>query len=474
MLGEDILFLPVTELSQRIRAKKISPVELTESYIQRGRQIGPQLNAYRTPTPELALSQARAAEKEIEAGRYRGPLHGIPYAAKDLLAVKGYPTGWGARPYSGQQFDYDATVIRRLNDAGAVLLGKAAMIELAGGMGYRYASASDSGAARNPWNTDYWTCGSSSGSGAIMGAGLAAFALGTETWGSIICPSGFCGVSGLRPTYGRVSRAGAMALSYSMDKIGPMCRTASDCDLVLQAISGHDAQDLGSLPEELAHYAGAGELTKPLRIGWLKNQWQEPARDVRRAVSAARDVLSRSRYTVTSEVSLPEGPWEICAGVIIAVEGAAAFRSLIQSGRIQELNDPLGKIGGYVNEEISASDFIMAQRIRGILQKKMDTIFQQVDVLAAASLPVTASRVEANLDLELTFSDPIGGIGNFCGLPAISVPCGFGEHGLPVGLQFIGRALDDQKVVQAARLFQSLSDWQTRHPSPAASSRSKS
>lgn len=465
MLGNEILFLPVTELSQRIREKQLSPVELAESYLERGGKIGSQLNAFATPTPDLALDQARAAEKEIAAGKYRGALHGVPYAAKDLLAVKGYPTGWGARPYLGQHFDYDATVIRKLNDAGAVLLGKAAMIELAGGMGYRYASASASGAAKNPWNPAYWTCGSSSGSGAIMGAGLAAFALGTETWGSIICPSGFCGVSGLRPTYGRVSRHGAMALSYSMDKIGPMCRTASDCDLVLQTISGHDAQDLGSLPDPLAQYRGAAALRSPLRIGWLKNQWQDLVPAVKQASDAARQVLTRSREVLTSEVTLPDGPWEVCAGVIVAVEGAAAFRSLIQSGKIQELNDPLGKIGGYINEEISASDFITAQRIRGILQKKMEEIFQRVDVLAAASLPVTASKLEANLDLALTFPDPIGGIGNFCGLPAISVPCGFDEHGLPVGLQFIGRALDDAKVIQAAQLYQSRTDWHKRQPS---------
>src|SRR6185312_2358401 len=160
----------------------------------------------------------------------------------------GYPTTWGARPYADQRFDYDATVIKKLEAAGSVLLCKAAMIELAGGMGYRYASASLTGAAKYPWNTDYWTCGSSSGSAAITAAGLADFAIGTETWGSILCPSGFCGISGLRPTYGRVSRAGAMALSYSMDKIGPMCRTAGDCDEVLKAISGHDPQDAGSLP----------------------------------------------------------------------------------------------------------------------------------------------------------------------------------------------------------------------------------
>ena len=181
--------------------------------------------------------EARAAESEITAGKYRGPLHGIPFAAKDLLAAKGYHTEWGARPYQMQQFQVEATAITRLHDAGAILIGKAAMIELAGGMGYRFASASISGPARNPWNTDCWTCGSSSGSGAIVAAGLAAFALGSETWGSIVCPSAFCGVSGLRPTYGRVSRHGAMVLSYSMDKIGPLARSAEDCALVLDAIA---------------------------------------------------------------------------------------------------------------------------------------------------------------------------------------------------------------------------------------------
>jgi Asp-tRNA(Asn)/Glu-tRNA(Gln) amidotransferase A subunit family amidase len=464
MLTEDVLFLSVTELSKRIRARQLSPVALTESYLERSRTIGPKLNAYATLTPDLALQQARAAEKEIAAGKYRGPLHGIPYAAKDLLAVKGYPTGWGARPYSGQRFDDDATVIKKLEAAGAVLLGKAAMIELAGGMGYRYASASASGAAKNPWNADCWTCGSSSGSAAIAGGGLAAFAIGTETWGSIICPSGFSGLSGLRPTYGRVSRNGAMALSYTMDKIGPIARSAEDCDLVLKVISGHDSEDLGSLPEAAAKYSGAGELQGRLRVGWLVNQWKEIAPDVNQPVMAARQVLEKSPSIALSNVSLPEGPWETAAGLIISVEGATAFRQLIQSGRIAELNDPLGKIGGYMNEEISASDFILAQRIRAILQKKMEELFTQVDVLATASLPVTATKIDANLDLALTFADPIGGIGNICGLPAISVPCGFGQQGLPVGIQFIARPLDDAKVIQAARIFQRQTDWHLKRP----------
>jgi aspartyl-tRNA(Asn)/glutamyl-tRNA(Gln) amidotransferase subunit A len=466
MLSEDVLFLPVGELSKRIRSRQLSPVELTQSYLERSSKLGPRLNAYATLTQELALEQARAAEKEIAAGKYRGPLHGVPYAAKDLLTVKGYPTTWGARPLMAQKFDYDATVIRKLNDAGAVLLGKAAMIELAGGMGYRYASASCTGPAKNPWNTDYWTCGSSSGSGAIMGAGLAAFALGTETWGSIICPSGFCGVSGLRPTFGRVSRAGAMALSYSMDKIGPMCRVADDCDLVLKVISGHDPEDAGSLPEVLAKYEGAARPSVPLRLGWLANQCKDKqtAPEVSAAATAARKALEQSLPAPMKDISLPEGPWETAAGVIISVEGAAAFRSLVRSGQVADLSDPLGRIGAYMNEEVSASDFVAAQRIRGILQKKMDEIFDGVDVVVSTSLPVTASKLDANLDLALSFADPIGGIGNVCGLPAISVPCGFGKDGLPIGLQFIGRVLDDAKVVQAARLYQSRTNWHTQRP----------
>lgn len=464
MLSEDILYLPVTELARRIHARRLSPVELTESYLERSQNIGPRLNAYVTLTPELARKQAKAAEKEISAGKYRGPLHGIPYAAKDLLAVKGYPTTWGARPYKDQRFDYDASVITRLEEAGAILIGKAAMIELAGGLGYRYASASATGPAKNPWNDQFWTCGSSSGSAAIVGAGLAAFALGTETWGSIICPSGFTGITGLRPSFGRVGRHGAMALAYSMDHIGPMAHTANDCDAVMKVISGHDPGDASSLPETEARYTGAPAPVKPLRVGWIANQWKEISPDVNKAATAARAVLESSHSIKLSTASLPEGPWEIAAGVIVAVEGAAAFRELIHSGKVSDLNDPLGKIGGYMNEALSASDHMTAERIRRIVQKKMEDVFDQVDVLVTPTLPVTAPKLDVNLDEALTFSDPIGGIGNICGLPAISVPSGFDHVGLPAGIQFIGRPLDDSKVIQAARIFQEQTDWHKRRP----------
>jgi aspartyl-tRNA(Asn)/glutamyl-tRNA(Gln) amidotransferase subunit A len=463
MLGEDILYMPVRELGKRIRAKQISPVELTESYLARSERLGPKLNAYATATRELALQQARAAEKEIAAGNYRGPLHGIPYAAKDLLAVKGYPTTWGAKPYAHQMFDYNATVIERLNEAGAVLIGKAAMIELAGGMNYRFASASLTGPAKNPWNEGCWTCGSSSGSGAIVSAALAAFAIGTETWGSIICPSAYCGISGLRPTFGRVSRYGAMALAYSLDKIGPMGRTADDCALVLSAIAGHDPLDRSSLPPAEAAFSFSATESSPLKIGVLSNAWDKPDPEIKAAVDAAIAVLKQHGANI-SDAKLPEGPYEAAAGLIVGVEGAAAFRSLIESGKVAELVDPLGQIGGYLNEQLSASDYMRALQIRGIFQKKVDALFDEFDVLAAASLPIAATTLETNLETDLTFSDPLGGIGNLCGLPAISVPCGFTSKTLPIGIQFIGRVRNDRAVVAAASLFQSNTDWHIRRP----------
>jgi aspartyl-tRNA(Asn)/glutamyl-tRNA(Gln) amidotransferase subunit A len=458
-----VIGLSVRELGDRIRAKDVSPVEVTEAFLARSERLGPRLNAYAAILRERALAEAREAEKEIASGKYRGPLHGIPYAAKDLLAAKGAPTTWGARPYANQVFDYDATVIRRLREAGAVLLGKAAMIELAGGMGYRYGTASLQGGAKNPWNETCWTCGSSSGSGAIVAAGLVPFAIGTETWGSIICPSAYCGISGLRPTFGRVSRSGAMALSYTMDKIGPMARSADDCGLVLEVLAAHDAGDQGSLPESDAkfHYRRA---PRALRIGVVKNAWgSEMQPDIARLTADAIAVLRNAGANV-EEVELPEGPWEIAAGTTISVEGASAFDKLIESGRVAELTDPSGRLGGYVSSTIPGADYMRAQRIRGILQRKIDALFERVDVLAAASLPVAATSMETNIETALAFSDPLGGIGNFCGLPAISVPSGFTSKNLPAGIQFVGRVLDDDAVLAAANLFQSRTQWHTKRP----------
>lgn len=477
MLNDDVLYLSVRELGQRIRARQISPVELTESYLARSAKFDPQLHAYVTITHDLALAQARHAETEIATGNYRGALHGIPYAAKDLLAVKGYKTTWGARPFRDQTFDFNATVIEKLNAAGAILIGKAAMIELAGGMGYRFASASLTGAAHNPWNTGYWTGGSSSGPGAIASAALAAFAIGTETWGSIVCPSAFCGVSGLRPTFGRVSRHGAMTCAYSLDKIGPMARTADDCALILAAIAGHDAIDRSSLPEEEAafSYAPASDEMRhpargtsntapaPLRIGWLTNAWEKPTPEIATSTRSAVELLQRNGMKL-SDAKLPEGPYETAAGTILSVECAAAFRKFIQEGRAIELADPLGHVGGYINEQISASDHMVALQIRTICQQRIDKLFDDFDVIAAPSLPVPATKLDANIETELAFSDPLGGIGNLCGLPAISIPCGFTANNLPIGLQFVARARNDHALIDIANLFQQHTQWHLQRP----------
>jgi aspartyl-tRNA(Asn)/glutamyl-tRNA(Gln) amidotransferase subunit A len=466
VITSEILYLSALELAKRIQSKALSPVELTKAYLDRSEKLGPRFNAYARLTPEIALEQAAAAEKEIGRGHYRGPLHGIPYAAKDLLATKGVPTTWGAKPYENQVFDYDATVIENLRRAGAVLLGKAAMIELAGGMNYRFASASLQGAAKNPWNTSCWTCGSSSGSAAIVAAGLAAFAIGTETWGSIVCPSAYCGISGLRPTFGRVSRYGAMALSYSMDKIGPMARSAEDCAHIFAVIAGHDIKDQSTLPLDKAAftYSPSIELSlKPLRVGWLTNAWKQIDAHAEKAIQAAERAV-RKMFPGTRGVALPEVPFEAAGGVIIAVEGAAAFRDLIRSGKVAQLADPLGQINGYVGEQIEAADYVRAQQLRGILQQKTEMLFDGFDVLVAASQPLGANALDANLETDLVFPDPLGGVGNLCGLPALSVPCGFTDHNLPVGLQFVAKAGNDVAVIRAARTFQQHTDWHRKHP----------
>lgn len=481
MLSEDILYLSTRELAEQIRSRKISPVELTESYIDRSKRLGPRFNAYVTLTEELALEQARVAEKEIGAGKYRGPLHGIPYAAKDLLAVKGYKTTWGARPYADQSFDYNATVIERLNEAGAILIGKAAMIELAGGLGYEGADASLTGPCKNPWNTDCWTCGSSSGSGAIVAAGLANFALGSDTRGSIICPSTLCGISGMRPSFGRVSRFGVMAIAWSMDKIGPMARTADSCGLVLSAIAGHDPKDNDSLHPALSSfdYKVTRSGSKPLRIGRLTNVFPNADPVLHSAVDDALKVLEQNGAEV-SDAQLPEGPYEEAGELVILIEAASAFSELIQSGRCAQLEDALGQVNGYASLEFSASDLLQIQRVRVFLQEKIDALFDRFDVIAAPgedtiSIPLKppprSQQPQKNRPpRQGRKPDSIqpDAISSLCGLPAVTVPCQFTKDGFPVGIQFMGRALGDERVIEAANLFQAHTDWHTKHPRMSA------
>jgi aspartyl-tRNA(Asn)/glutamyl-tRNA(Gln) amidotransferase subunit A len=480
MLGEDILYLTVSELGQRLRKKAFSPVELAQSYLDRSQKLGPKFNAYVTLTAELALEQARAAEKEIMAGRFRGPLHGIPYALKDLVAVKGYPTTWGAKPFADQTFDYNATIVEKLNAAGSVCIGKAAMIELAGGLGYSNGFASLTGAARNPWNTECWTCGSSSGSGAVVSAGLAPWAIGSDTRGSIICPTSWCGLSGMRPSFGRVSRYGAMAIAWTMDKLGPMARSADDCGLILSVIAGHDPKDHDMIFQEPFRYPAAElEPRKPLRIGKLTNVFARLDSQVEAAVNTALAGMEKNGARVT-EIELPDGPFEDAAELTILIEAASSFQKLIQTGDCAKLTDPLGQINGYASDMFSSTDYLQIQRVRTYLQQKVDKLFDNFDVLATAGQQSAAQRLtpgprpqqppgERKGPPTTPQNRPVAnkqpdGVSSLCGLPALAVPCGYNSDGLPMALQFLARAGNDHAVISAARTFQSFTDWHKRHP----------
>jgi aspartyl-tRNA(Asn)/glutamyl-tRNA(Gln) amidotransferase subunit A len=463
MLAADVLYLTVSELSERIRTKTLSPVELTDSYLARIAALDPRLYAFVTVTAEAARQEARQAEKEIAAGKYRGPLHGIPYAAKDLLATRNTTTTWGATPLKEQRFNFDATVIEKLRGAGAILLGKLAMIELAGGLGYTTPAASLTGAARNPWDTSRWACGSSSGSGAAVAGGLVAFAIGSETWGSIVCPSTFCGISGLRPTFGRVSRHGAMALSWTLDKIGPMARSADDCATVLRAIAGHDPKDEWSArnPPPLAAAAASQVDPKALRVGFVRPEKSSEPEIVAAYERALKD-LERAGVT-PRQATLPDLPFEPVAAVIIGAEAPAAFEELIRDGRVKQLVDRDAPLAAVQSRAITGTDLVKANRIRTVCQKTMADFFSEWDLLLAPGAPMTAFPADKSF-ADVNWSDPVGAMGNLCGLPGIAVPCGFGKDKLPASLTIIGGTFEEDRVVALARAYQRVTDWHRQRP----------
>jgi aspartyl-tRNA(Asn)/glutamyl-tRNA(Gln) amidotransferase subunit A len=464
VVNEDIVFASVRELGQRIRTGRLSPVALTEACLDRLEKIGPKLGAVVTVTRTLALTQARAADKEIRAGRYRGPLHGIPYGAKDLLATRGIPTTWGAEPYRKQVFDYDATVIRKLRDAGAILAAKLAMVELAGGFGYNQADASFTGPGRTPWNTRFWSGGSSTGPGAAVAAGLVPFAIGSETSGSIITPAAFSGVSGLRPTYGRVSRHGAMALSWTLDKLGPMCRSADDCGLVLAAIAGRDPLDPGTSTRSFAH--PEPPLKKKYRIGIIKNAVAGLQPAVRRNFEQSVKVLEKFCQIVDA-VPFPDMPFGPVVSTLIHAEAASCFRELLDSGRAAQLRAPADRHGGYHGAAILAVDYLQAMRVRTVMKKSLDELYARYDALVAPSRPTVAYPIDVNF--EKAYPGTGGGpavipAGNIAGQPAISVLNGFGPDNLPTGIQFTGRVWSEPRLIAIAHAYQQATDWHRRRP----------
>jgi len=457
------VFLPVRELAEAVRTRQVSPVGLAETFLDRLEQLGPRYNAVVTVTRERALTQARRAEAEIAAGGWRGPLHGIPYGAKDLLATSGgIPTTWGAAPFRTQTFEHDATVVRRLEQAGAVLVAKLAMVELAGGMGYRQPNASFTGPGISPWG-DTWSGGSSSGSGSAVAAGLVPFAIGSETWGSILSPAANCGVTGLRPTYGRVSRHGAMALCWTLDKLGPLALTADDCGLVLDAIAGPDPRDPTAATRPY-RYEGGEVNGRRFRFGVIRDVAATAEAPVREAFVRSLDVL-RKLGTV-EEVTLAELPYDAITRTILIAEAASAFEDMIESGAIAGLTAPEDRFTAYARDAILAKDYIRALRLRTLVVREADRVLSSLDALVAPARPAIASPLDQEFRSAArgNVPDVMGAIGNAAGLPAIAVPNGFTEAGLPTSLQFMGRAWEENTILAAARAWQAVTDWHRRHP----------
>ncbi len=434
---EKLAFYPVRDLAELMRTRKVTSTELTRIYLDRLKRYGPQLECVITITEELALRQARRADEEIAAGRYRGLLHGIPYGAKDLLAVRGYKTTWGAAPYRDQVVNEDATVIRKLEEAGAVLVAKLALGALAWGDVWY------GGTTRNPWNPEQGSSGSSAGSASATAAGLVAFSIGTETWGSIVSPCTRCGVTGLRPTFGRVSRTGAMALSWSMDKIGPICRSAEDCAIVFDAIRGPDGIDR-SVTDAPFSYNHEIDL-KDLRIGYVKTLFEEDY--PQRETDAATIAVLRELGAELIPIELPDYPVEALA-FILSAEAAAAFDELTLSGRDDLMVRQVKLAWPNVfrsSRFIPAVEYIQANRIRYRIMQDMERL--DVDVYVAPSF--------GGNNLLLT---------NLTGHPCVVVPNGFDGEGNPVSISFIGGLFDEGVLLAVARAYQEATDFDERHP----------
>jgi Asp-tRNA(Asn)/Glu-tRNA(Gln) amidotransferase A subunit family amidase len=448
---EELAYASVAELSTLVGTRKVTSTQLTRMYLDRLKKHDPTLLCVISLTEERALRQAKAADEEIARGRYRGALHGIPWGAKDLLAVKGYRTTWGAGPYREQVIDTDATVVQRLDEAGAVLVAKLTLGELAQGDNWF------GGITKNPWKLDQGSSGSSAGPASATAAGLVGFSIGSETLGSISSPSTRCGVTGLRPTFGRVPRTGAMALSWTMDKLGPMCRSVEDCALVFDAIHGPDGADLSCHAAPFAW--NATTPLRSIRVGYLKSAFDAPATDpanpqrvlrpARAFDDAALEALKRAGIAMVP-VEVPELNYGAMR-VILTAEAAAAFDDLTRSGRDKELVQQ--RAGDWANSFrtarfIPAVDYINANRVRTLAIAKWKELFRDVDVIVT---PTGGSN-------QLLAS-------NLTGHPALILPHGFREDGTPVSLTFLGALFGEDKLLRVAHAYQRVTDFHRRHPS---------
>ncbi len=469
-MNDDVFFAPITELNARLKKREFSAVDLVKAFGARLEKLGPRYNALALPLTRIAQKRAKDVDGELKRERFRGPLQGIPFGAKDLLSFAGYPTTWGAKPYANQVFDTTATVLDKLDGTGSLLIGKLSMIELAGGGGYRTAAASLTGPGLNPWDVTRWAGGSSSGPGSAVAAGLVPYALGSETSGSIITPAAYCGVTGLRPTYGLVSRHGAMALSWTLDKIGPICRTAEDCGLVLDAISGGDSSDPGSAGKSFYYAPQFVRPFRELKVGFasVDRDWADPA--IRPVLDAAMSTMKDIGVELV-EIELPDYPWDALISTIIGAESASVFEDLITSGQVDHLADPSQAESLKSKLAITATQYLKAMRIRSLVQRSFRELFVNIDLIVAPARYEVAPKISEPLDdggpetphpakPGMTNLIPAS---NIAGLPGISFPCGFAS-GLPVGLQLVGPAFRENNLLAVAVEFQKRTDWHKRRP----------
>jgi Asp-tRNA(Asn)/Glu-tRNA(Gln) amidotransferase A subunit family amidase len=437
---EDLAFYPVYHLAVLMRSRKITSTELTKLYLARLKKYGDTLQCVITILEEKALTQARQADEEIAKGKYRGPLHGIPYGIKDLLAVEGTKTTWGAEPYKDQSINTTATVVKKLEEAGAVLVAKLTMGALAlGDIWY-------GGVTKNPWNIKQGSSGSSAGAASATVAGLVAFSIGTETLGSIVSPSTRCGASGLRPTFGAVSRHGAMALSWSMDKIGPICRSALDCALVFDVIMGEDGKD-PNVRHAAFNYNGKADIKK-LKVGYIKSAF-DAAYPTKANDEKVLDVLKSLGITLTP-VELPSGIPVNAVRLMLTAEAAAAFDELTRSNRDSLLSNQ--RKWAWPNtfraaRFIPAVEYINASRIRQKLIEQYHEITKQFDVIVSPSF--------GGSQLLTT---------NLTGHPCAVVPDGFNERGSPTSISFIGKLFGEASILALARAYQDATEWDEKHP----------
>lgn len=435
----ELAFYPVTKLFKLLRSGKITSVQLTKLYLRRLKKYGPELKCVVTLTEDLALKQARQADREIQAGHYRSLLHGIPFGVKDLLATKNIKTTWGAEPYKENLPDYNATVVERLQEAGAVLVAKLSMGALAmGDVWY-------GGKTRNPWNTEQGSSGSSAGSAAATAAGLVGFSIGTETYGSIVSPSTRCRVTGLRPTFGRVSRHGAMALSWSMDKIGPICRTVEDCAVVFKAIYGPDGKDHSVINYPFAW--NPYQNTEKIRVGYLKSVFENDTSHAEKNEMILSTLRNQGFDLIP--VKLPDYPLSSMV-MILEAEAAAAFDRLTRTDKDDLLTRQTENAWPNIFRQarfIPAVEYIQANRIRTLLMQDTHKAIQNVDVFISPSFQGGT--------LLLT---------NLTGHPAVVVPTGADEEGNSTSITFVGRMFQEGKTLLVAKIFQDNTEFHLKHP----------